>query len=244
MTKNLRKNKALSGVLSQEVLCAVAVFLLSFLPRLFLAVRSMPFTVFYDEFSTLADAGILYPLRWTEVLATESRYYGGGFSVLAAFLFYLIKDPLVIYHAYLSILSLIQGLGAVAAFRILRKHFSFDSKEAVLFSVAAGFIVSKRSTIAINESVLYFLIWIFVLMVLDAVDLSDERQKRKIGIILAMLSGYALTVHQRMIIMIPLLIFVWGMFLFIFRKQLFSMPAYVVTYVPVYLLAGIFKKTV
>ncbi len=242
----IESNKTNFFMKHTSLLCGMIVFLCSFLPQLFFATKNTPFSMVYDEFSTLAAAGLTYPLNWTEALASGNRYYGGGFSFLFGLFFHLFKDPMTIYYWILVVLTLVESLGAVVAYILMRRHFTDVALwKTILIALFSNYIVSKRSNEILNEPILYLIVWLIVLLLFELHDSqSGSARKRVLSSILAVVSAYSLTAHERMLILLPMFAVVWFFVWILLKKKLFSIVFFTVTYIPCWWLARSFKSII
>ena len=241
-------NKWMSLPESQkDSLARLLVFLFAFLPKIIFCLDKYPFYMLVDEPSLISAAGIVYPLDWGEAISSQgTSYYGGGFSVLLAVFFYLFKDPVIIYRLCLIAFALIQSLGALIVFSIIRKHYpNIGLLYASFLSVASSYLIVRQATSLINEMVLYFIVWLIIWIILK---LIDEHTARKSFFIYSFLLGcvfaYSLMVHTRMIILIPMLLFCWALCMIVSKKSIISLPAFFASFVPGWYLSNIFKNAV
>lgn len=241
-SKNINTNKTTK----KYWLWFLAVFAAAFLVRLYFAVQVFPFEYVSDELSSISAVGLLYPLNWDEYFSLGLGYYGGGFNVLFAGFFYLFKDPLTIYRACLVVLSFLQAAGSLIAFVILKKHLRLESDLfAALIAIASGFLVTRRSLNITNESVLYFIIWVIIFLLFELTE-SDGRKARKrvLSIVLAAVMAYALSIHERMLVLIPLLLLAWLLYLIVYKKSIISLVFFIPTYAAGYFLARALKNAI
>lgn len=226
-----------------SLLSALAICLL---PRLIFSFLITPFEYSTDEFSTLSAVSLIYPADWSEVLSACCGYYGGGFSILLFPLFYLIKDPIIIYRIMLIIMCLLQALVAIPAFITADRHFGIkDGTTLFLFSTAASYLVTRRSNNITNEHILYLLTWLIVLVLLELVE-SEAGNKKTIAlsILLGLLMAYAVAVHERGFVFFCAFAVSFLFYLIVFRKQVVSLAFFLPVYAAGYFCSRLLKKAI
>ena len=221
-------------------------FFVSFIPRLIYAVQMQPFLYPIDELSNISSIGILYPIQWNEVLLTDPKYYGGGFSFLLFFLFKYIKDPLIVYRSIVVIFSAVQATGAVIALIILKRHFSsIPFGTSVVFALASYNLTARVANDIINESILYPLLYLLIYLLFEISDNNENALKRRVlCLIMSFVAGYCCSIHERMVILIPMFFILWVCYWWVTRRSVFSIPLFITGYIPGYLLSRFIKHTI
>lgn len=220
----------------------MGIFLLSVLPKIWLAMQTYPLKTFSDEVATIASAASLAGYDWSAVVS-QAGYYGAGFYWIFAPVFWLTDNPIIIYRVMLVGCSLVQGLIAPIAYYMLGHYFHIEEKcQRVLMALCSSYLVMTRATILFNEHILILLVWISVLLLLKLQEHKDDIwKKRGYTVLLMGVFAYSMTIHTRMLtfwIALVLLLIVYGI---INRRLLVSKSMAVLVGIGGYLLS---KKVV
>lgn len=230
-------------ILSDNRACILLILLVCFIPRVLCTLNIDPFVYRHDELSTISVVTMLTGQDWSEVVQRVGAYYGGGFFILFAPLFCFIKDTIVIYQIIQICLCLVQALSGVVCFHILNKYFKVQDRVfGILLSILASYTVTRRSDNLTNESILYLLSWISFWIILMLIEYEGEKKKKIVSSVLyAVLSAYAITVHERGLIFLGMILVVYLVCLFVYRSQILHLPAFFLVYAGGFLLARWFK---
>ena len=192
----------------------MAVFLLSALPKIWLAMQTFPLKTFSDEVATIASAASLAGYDWSAVVS-QAGYYGAGFYWIFAPVFSMTDDPIILYRVLLVGCSLVQALIAPIAYYMLGHYFDIEEKwQRILMALCCSYLVMTRATILFNEHILILLVWISVLLLLKLQEYREDKwKKRGYTFLLMGVFAYSMTIHTRMLtfwIALALLLAVYG----------------------------------
>lgn len=205
-------------------------FLLAFLPKLILVQFMQPLGVPLDESATLALPAYIVGYDWSYLMGKTGYYYGYGMSVLFTPLFWMIKNPTMLYRAVLTVCALLQSVPGFIAFHLLETFFwQTDNRIKLMLALAASYCVPTTAINAYNEHMLYVVVWISVWMILVLMNCKDNRKKVISTFFLMFTLFYALTCHNRSKVFIMAvfgIIILYGIFQ---RKWLVSPIAFLVT---------------
>lgn len=240
MVKDKTKNIVNSIVDSKET---IIVFLICFLPRVIgtFSMQLMSYEV--DELSTISTAAIMAGYDWSKSLADSTFYYGGGMTVLFTPLFLLLRNPNIIYHIMLITMCFLQSLTGVIAFLISQKYFKIvNIKISMLIAVASSYMVTRRANNVTNEHILILLTWVICWLLLALNECEDKRKKNILSIVLALVMGYALTVHERGKVFVLALFCLLLLYGWVYKRLLIKIIPFGMTYVVLYYISK-FSKT-
>jgi hypothetical protein len=204
----------------------------------FLSLQSLYPFLSNDEIYVISQsahfAGLQVPLMGT-------FYYGYFQAFLYTPLFWLLNDPIQIYHGMLIINSIEASLVAVIAYQILIKYFNAPPKSAMPIAIVSGLfpalvLVAK---IAWNETILYLLIWLILLIIIkELFNDHNKKQKNVSSVLLALFCVLSYGVHNRAILYcIAVFIFLITV-LIIKKKQVVNLLLFFVTF---FILLGLFE---
>ena len=230
----------------KDALILLLVFAAALIPRLLFSLQMIPFLLNNDELATISSFTLIYPAQWSEVLTNLTNYYGGGFTILFTPLFYWMDDPVEIYHTMLSIYCVVQALITVPAYCVIRKHFLTGQRWLAGFlSLAASYMVTRRSDNITNETALYLLTWIIFAILMELIDSIDQTKKKRIlSLVLALLYAYALSIHERSLAFLGMFAVLFLFYLLVYRRCIVSIPFFGVPFAGGYILARLFKKAI
>ena len=200
-------------------------FLVTFLPRAFIACNMLPLRTLTDELNTIGSAALLAGYDWSEIIS-HGGYYGAGYYFIFFPLFILTDNPILIYRIILLFNCLLQSLIAPIAFYIQDRFFGIKSMtDKALISVICSYLVVTRATLMYNEHMLILIAWLVVLLLCLLVnDLENHNiaKKRFHSCMLGLLISYSLTVHTRAVANIFAVIFIIIAFRLIAGKYIVS----------------------
>lgn len=188
----------------------IIIFFIAFLPRVIPILYAQPIRTPSDEMGTLAVAASMAGLDWTAV-TSKAGYYGFGSTILFSFLLRIISNPYLLYRLLLIGQVLLQSLGGLICFHILKVYFSeIPLKMKFLISILSNYVVVTRAMVIYNEHMLILLSWIFAWLLLFLSNNAENKKKRAWGsILLLFFLVYGLTIHIRFkIVWIAIAIFV------------------------------------
>ncbi len=165
-----------------------------------------------DEMGYLGTAAYLSGIDWSGVLS-HLYYYSYGYSLLLAPLFSITNNPVLVYQLAILLNALMMVATIPLSYQVGKRLFPGANPWLTL---ACCFCISMYSagilqiTMARNESLLFLLVWVILLLFLL---LKNSNKLLPIALI-AGLSFYAFMVHQRAIaIVISAAVVVFIMFL-------------------------------
>ena len=156
------------------------VFLIALIPRLIcIALFSSPMRTPMDELGTLSTGAYFGGKDWTALTTFAKYYYGGGFTILFAPLFYLTNNVTVIYGTILSVCAILQSISAPISYYIMKKYLKVD-KRAYLFigSIACSFMVVTRAMEVFNEHIVIGCVWIITLFACKLIEYGNNKKKK------------------------------------------------------------------
>lgn len=184
-----------------------------------------------DEVGILANSAYLTGRDWSETVYTMgSYYYKYGLSVLYAPFLALIDNPYILYKALLAFNMAVYAFVPVISFIILRRHFETERTESVLISAGTGLIPScfLYQMYAKADSMLIFLPWVVMLILLELEKTEKENIKKKavLSVLLSFCSVYAFAVHTRGLVVIIAAFLTVFLSRLIEKKSLVNFPLY------------------
>lgn len=177
-----------------------AVFWISAIPKICMALQAVPLKTLSDEVATVAAAAKLAGYDWSQVVA-RAGYYGAGFYWIFAPIFKLTDDPVIIYRFILVGCSLVQALIAPICYYLMLHYLGTkDKKYAFVTSVSCAYAVIVRATLMFNEHILVIVIWVTALLLAKLQEYQEIKGKKRLYTgLLMIVFGYSLTIHTRML---------------------------------------------
>ena len=175
------------------------VFLIAALPKVWMALQTIPVKTLSDEMATVASAAKLAGYDWSWAVS-RAGYYGAGFYWIFAPVFKLTDNPFIIYRCILVGCSLVQALIApICYYLMIHMLKSKDKKYAFISSIACAYMVITRTTVVFNEHILVVLIWLTALFLVKIQEYQEVKKKKRIyTALLFIVLAYGLTIHARM----------------------------------------------
>lgn len=212
-----------------EILCVLVIMALCLLPRLVLCMHAYPMRTKLDELATMGGAAYFAGLDWSGVMS-QASYYGTGFTGLFSFIFSLTDNPLTIYRFFVSMAAVLQALTGFICYRIMSRFLGVRSKAVlVLTSVMSSYMVVTRAVIVYNEHMLIFLTWVIIYLLLYMNYYEDKKKKRISTFILALVLGYAYTIHTRAVIFVIILLILTVLAYLYKRIKIIDIPTFAIT---------------
>lgn len=168
-------------------------------------VGSLVQTTGADEFGTIASAAFFSGLDWSAIVSANCPYYGFGYSTLFFWLFKL-SDNSQFLHISMTFMNtlLLCGVG-VMAYTVMRRHFKIRDKRLSFMAALASAVFFDSlvyANLIINETMLIFIIWLVLLIILE-ISISESFFRRTVlNVSLGIICAYSLMVHTRSIIII------------------------------------------
>lgn len=201
--------------------------LLAFIPRFVLTQFMWPINIPLDESSTLALPAYLAGYDWSYLMGKTRYYYGYGMAVLFTPIFYLIKNPVLLYRAILVMCAALQTIPGIIAFYILGKFFNQKNQHVkLLLALIASYCVSSTITTVANEHMIYICAWMLGWLLLELINCKNYRKKCIYTCNLMIVAFYALTCHERCKVFIIAIICIVILYSLLEKKLLVSMPTF------------------
>ena len=167
-----------------------------------------------DEIGTIASGAWFAGYDWSEIISRDSGYYGFGYSILTAPFYKIFEDSAMIHHAMLFLNNVLIAFIGIICYVILVRFLSLKNKMVAI--LIAGIVVwytdlSYHGNLFVNETMLYLLCWLALLLLLllnqnNNLEVDRERNVKKI-IYTLLLCGvllYSLLVHSRSLVMVAI----------------------------------------
>ncbi|MBQ9887576.1 MAG: hypothetical protein IJM37_12080 [Lachnospiraceae bacterium] len=226
----------------KERTCVFLIFVIIMVIRSFFSFRisSLVQITGADEFGTIAGAAFFGGRDWSNIVSANCPYYGFGFSALLCWMFKVTSNP-VILHWLMTFANtiLLCCVGAIA-YIIMRYHFDIKDNRiciAAALSAALFFNSLVYANLVINETMLVFIIWLVLLIMLEIRKEENKFKKFWLNVSLAIVCSYSLMVHTRSIIIICAVV-VTGIMMFVYgRKTIINFFVFIPTLVIGYLIS-------
>lgn len=223
------------------------VFLIALIPRLIcIALFSSPLRTPMDEMSTIATGAYFGGKDWTALTSFAKYYYGGGFTIFFAPLFYLTNNVTIIYAVMLSVCAVLQSISAPISYYIMKKYLKVDSRIYLFIgSITCSFMVVTRAMEVFNEHIVIGCVWIVALLLCKLIEHGENKKKKIIFTTLIMfVMCYMLTTHARTKVVLIAFIIVVACYFVFYRKLLVNPVAAVIAGGVFYYGAGKFNRIV
>ncbi|MCI2048210.1 MAG: hypothetical protein LKJ76_00640 [Lachnospiraceae bacterium] len=186
--------------LSDRCICVIMYFtqlVLQLIPVAF-----MKYPILSDEYATLAEGVFLNNGKnWALTLhaAGFDRYYGYGYAAFTCLAYHFTQDMRVIYLLTLCCNAVLVSFIPLICYRIAGHFLLLPKKEACTAAVLTGmypayWVLTKY---AINESPLYLLVWVILLLLLEIRETGSLRKQCAYSALTGLLCIYSYTVHGR-----------------------------------------------
>lgn len=218
----------------------VILWVLIVLINSYVALKYMKVPVFTDENGTMANGAMLSgAYDWSDAYSTSvSMYWGYGYSVLWAPLFWAFDDMFLVYKLIGVFNAIIVAFIPIIIYRILNEFFpDFPYKYWITLLISfypTGFVVSK---FAWNEPMFLLLQWIILYLLFKTYQSNDHKIIYSIWLSLACV--YACTVHERGIIFFAVILFVFIVVYFRLKEKIISIIPFLFVFILGY---GIHKE--
>lgn len=160
-----------------------------------------------DGLNTMAGAAYLNGYHWTSYLAADGYYYKYGQTYFYGLLFFLFKDPTVLYRSMLLINVVCAGVIPVTAYQICIRYLNMRNRvKAMFLSSVIGFmpclILNNKQTWA--ETTLMVMPWILMELILKVyhTEEGDWPRQSLYGILISFFSVFAFMAHQRGVVVV------------------------------------------
>ena len=199
----------------------IIVFLLSWIPRLALALNSIPIKNVSDDVALLATTAFFAGDNWSSVVS-HAGYYGFGFYGLFFWLFRMKLDPVTIFRVIVLCISIMQALSAPICMWIMYHEFHITNK-IFCFGVAllVPYLVVNRVCTVSNEHPINLLVWIVVWILCHVINKLNKHEKSYGGFLLVILLVYSLTIHTRNIVLCIAIVLGLIIYMLVYRSKIF-----------------------
>lgn len=149
-------------------------------------------------------------IGWVSIASTEkswisavtlNKYYGFGFAILASVFYYFTSDPVIIYHCFQILIGMIYAFCGLICFRMLDYIVAPKNKKEniilIITSIACVFVPIKYIYF-MNEHAIILINW---LTVYSLIRLTQKPKSKKYTFALVLFLCYALTIHDRALIL-------------------------------------------
>lgn len=199
------------------------VFLLAFITRMLLIILySSPLRTPLDEMCTMATGAYFGGKDWGVLTSFCKYYYGGGFTILFAPLFYVTNNANIIYTIILGVCALLQSISAPISYYIMKKYLKVENRWYLFFgSLACSFMVVTRVMEVYNEHIVIACVWIITLILCKLIEHGNHKKKHILYTVLLMfVMGYMLTTHARTKVIWIAMVIIIACYLFVYKKWL------------------------
>ena len=195
----------------------------------------MGYPIITDEYNTLAEGVFLAgngTVAETFRTLANTGYYGWGYVILFGWVYHLTHDMLTVYHTALIFNSFFVALIPLFAYKIAVRHFKLEDKMAFWVSLClciypAYILYSKY---AINESILQFIIWPLLFLLLEFLNASPLKRGCSC-LLMGFLSMYSYAIHGRGIAILGIATVIFTGLVLLVKDSVKSKVAYGVLYV-------------
>lgn len=224
-------------------------FLIPFLGNVILSLF-MKYPIITDEYNTLSEG--LFLTGYTDLSETfnslyNTGYYGWGYVILYSWTYKIFKDINIVYHIGLIVNSFFASLIPMFSYKIATKFWKLDSSSAFWISGCLCFYPAYivYSKYAMNETILAFLIWPLLYLLLDFYKLNYKRRVVT-SFALGGLATYAYAIHGRGLAIFCVTFLVFGMLIFFstenISRKICEIFVFFLATVIVYILNSIIKN--
>lgn len=177
------------------------VFFLSFFIRIFGFVLNGKMSLIADEMGMLLPAASLAGRDWSGITPLFD-YYGFGYSVLFIPIFLITNNPYVIYWSIMVIGAAVLSLATVIGYHMLKEYLNVkDDLYAGFTSFSCLMLALTDMRYINNEPMIVLICYTFLWLILLLIKFDNDRiRKKKYTILIFLLLSYALTVHNRLIV--------------------------------------------
>lgn len=176
---------------------SLIVFLIVFIPKVILCLRTIPLSIISDEIATMSAGAWAAGLDWSAVIS-HAGYYGSGMTVFTAPIYYLTDNPIIIYRVTGVFCAFLQSLPSVIAYMTAKKIFNVKDRESIFIGVISGYFVMTRANVIFNEHALVLVSWI-IMVLLFKLHQNNEKSGKKVLYTLLLMGvlGWSMTLHTR-----------------------------------------------
>ncbi len=154
-----------------------------------------------DECGALAYAAKLTGNDWSYIFEKSGLYYGSGTTLPFFYVFYLVKDPTILYRIMLAVGCLWRTLPVFICYKIAKEYLDITDDRTIAFmSIAAILGTPTRGSAIDNEPMLILTGWISAYLVLKIIDHKSKKALIIDCVLLAIILAYSYTAHQRSIV--------------------------------------------
>ena len=156
-----------------------------------------------DEFGAMTLAANISGNDWSLVSEKIGLHYGFSTTLPFFFVFYIIKDPVILYKFMLAVGCLWRTLPVFVIFPIARDYLGIkDDFIIALMSVAAVLGTPTRGSTIDNEPMLILTAWLSTYLILKIIDSKSRKIKIRDMLLLLFVLAYSYTAHERSLVYI------------------------------------------
>ena len=204
---------------------SLIVFLIVFIPKVILCLRTIPLSIISDEIATMSAGAWAAGLDWSAVIS-RAGYYGSGMTVFTAPIYYLTDNPIIVYRVTGVFCAFLQSLPSVIAYMTAKKIFDVKDRESIFIGVISGYFVMTRANVIFNEHALVLISWI-IMVLLFKLHQNNEKSGEKILYTLLLMGvlGWSMTLHTRAVTYWIALAVLVVFYYICYRRWIVSVPA-------------------
>lgn len=196
-----------------------------------LAFGTLVMTTGQDEFGTVAGASYFAGYDWSAIVQ-DVKYYGFGFSMFMAPIYYITSNPQVIFQLMISFNTLCLAISGIICYNIINSIYKIEDKKFNVLTTLASICfpcVLLNSNAVFNECILMLIEWVVVYLLLIMQERKDEGKSNLVPtIIFSLICVYSFTVHTRIIYVLGAVFIYIVMYLILKKKVLVNVPAFVI----------------
>ncbi len=199
----------------------ILLFLVSWIPRVVLALNAIPIKNVSDDVALLSTAAFFAGDNWNSVVS-NAGYYGFGFYGLFFWLFRMKLDAVTIFKVIVFVVSIMQALSAPICMWIMYHEFHITNLR-YCFGVAVfvSYLVVNRVCTVSNEHPINLLVWIVIWILCHIINKLNQKERTYGGILLIFLLIYSLTIHTRNIVLCIAIILGLSIYMLVYKSRMF-----------------------
>lgn len=217
--------KALLKKFNVQIYLFTGCFLLNLI-----GIVSLHTLVLSDEIGTIANGAYFAGIDWSEGFSvTGLNYYKYGQALIYILLFKIFDSYVVIYRMALVLNAVFISLIPCIVYSIAVRFLQFRRRQAVSAACLIGLLPSSLlwSKLVWAETLLYFIPWVVLYLLLDAEHYQDYSKKKRAvaGILMGIVPVFAYMVHARGVVL-PIAVFMVIVYMRFFKKISLVSPVY------------------
>lgn len=187
--------------------------------------------VYPDEISVAGIAAFYSGRDWSALLEQIGGGYGYVQALVYAPLFFLIKNPYVLYKAMLIINGIMVSFIPLIVYHLAAKFGVMRVRYKLLIALCCGMYVSyiSDSKYIWNESVTSLLVWVLVLCLFSAWDKKNRYTRFTMSVLSGFICAAAYAANTRMLAVVIALILTVLMSRLMFKEKIVNLPVFCVS---------------